>query len=218
MILTLAVAGASLVGSLSLRWPLAIGPAAVAVAGVAALCPRQLSRLFNKWLWATVAISILLPIWLVGLRGEHGDGEGVSVSWTATCVGLTLALRVLTTLAALILIGGSVSPLWLHGTVGRFLGKDLATACAIGVNLLPAVMEILSRTVLAMRLRGGFRRHRLANIRRLAVAVGVQTVRLTEDVAEALVLSEVAAARAKDVVVADRRSSPRQDDDLPTAC
>jgi len=212
-----AVAGASLVGSLLLRWPLAMAPAAVALAGAAAFCPRQFPRLLNKWLWLAIALAIFLPIWVLGLSGEQVSQGGASGGWAALSVGLTLGLRVLTTMAALILIGGCVSPLWLHNMVGRLLGKDMATACAIGVNLLPAVLEILSRTALAMRLRGGFRRNRWANLRRLAVAVGVQTVRLTEDVAEALLLSEAAAARARDVVAVDRESSSRQDDDLPAA-
>jgi hypothetical protein len=75
------------------------------------------------------------------------------------------------------------------------VGKDLGLACAIGINLLPAVLEILRRTTLALRLRGGFRRRRLANLKRLATAVGVQTVRLTEDVAESLLLAHAPGRR-----------------------
>lgn len=217
MILALMIGGSSLLASLSLRWPLVLGSASVAVAGVAALCPRQVRRVFNKYLWLALGLSILVPVWILGLSGEQSGGGGGFTKLSALTAGLTMAVRVLTTLAALILIGGCVSPLWLHKTVGRLLGRDMATACAIGVNLLPAVLEILSRTVLAMRLRGGFRRHRLVNLKRLAIAVGVQTVRLTEDVAEALLLSEAVAARGRDVAVADRGPSSGQDDDLSTA-
>jgi energy-coupling factor transporter transmembrane protein EcfT len=102
-----------------------------------------------------------------------------------------MALRLVATLAGLLTIGSCLSPLAVIRGLSRMLGRDLALACAIGVNLLPAMVEMLRRTTLAMRLRGGFRRRRLANIKRLVVAVGLQTVRLTEDVAEALLLSGV---------------------------
>ena len=167
---------------------------AVLIAALVVLNRRQARALFNKWLWLGLAVVVVVPIWLIGTPGEleraHAGG-----GLPALTAGVTMAVRVLTTLAVMLLIGSCMAPAAVSRVLGRFVGRDLGLACAIGVNLLPAILEILRRTTLALRLRGGFRRHRLANLKRLATAVGVQTVRLTEDVAEALLLAQ-APARA----------------------
>lgn len=180
--------GTGLVGALLLTWPLVLVPLAGMLLALAALNRRQLRALLNKWLWLGLALAVVLPIWLIGTPGDRSAAHA-GRSLAALTAGLTLAARVLGTLAALLLLTGCLSPAAISHGLGRLLGRDIALACAIGVNLLPAVLEILRRTTLALRLRGGFRHNRLANLRRLAAAVGVQTVRLTEDVAEALLLT-----------------------------
>jgi hypothetical protein len=188
----LVLGGAALVAALVLGWPFVLLPAGTAVAALVVLNRRQVRALFNKWLWLGLAVAVVVPIWVIGTPGEleraHA-GRGLP----ALTAGVTMAVRVLTALAAMLLIGGCVAPATVSRGLGRFVGRDLGLACAIGVNLLPAILEILRRTTLALRLRGGFRRHRLANLKRLVTAVGVQTVRLTEDVAEALLLAQVPA-------------------------
>jgi hypothetical protein len=180
--------GATLAAALLLDWPAVLAPAALALTALVALDRRQVSALFNKWLWLGLALAVILPIWLIGTPGDDPQHAGRGAA--ALIAGLTMAVRVLTTLAVLLLIGGCLAPAAISRFVGRFVGRELGLACAIGMNLLPAVLGILRRTTLALRLRGGFERHRLANLKRLVTAVGVQTVRLTEDVAEALLLAQ----------------------------
>ena len=192
MIVGLVVGCGTLAASLTLTWPLICAPAVVSVAALALLDRRQVRALFNKWLWLALAIAVILPVWLLGASAEQ---PGQHTGDARLAIGITMALRILTTLAALLLIGGCFSPLTVNKAIGRLLGKDLALACAIGVNLLPSVVEILRRTTLALRLRGGFKRHRLANLKRLVTTIGVQTVRLTEDVAEALLLAQAVGLR-----------------------
>jgi hypothetical protein len=177
------------VATLLLDWPILLAPAALAIATLVVLDRRQVRALFNKWLWLGLTLVVVLPIWLIGTPGEP-DTQHAGGGTPALTAGLAMAVRVLTTLTAMLLIGGCIAPAAVSRFLSRFLGKGLGLACAIGVNLLPAVLEILRRTTLALRLRGGFRRHRLANLKRLVTAVGVQTVRLTEDVAEALLLAQ----------------------------
>jgi len=167
-----------------------LAPAALAFTALLVFDRRQVSALLNKWLWLGLALAVVLPIWLIGTPGDDTQHAGRGTA--ALTAGVTMAARVLTTLAVLLLIGGCIAPATISRFVGRFVGRELGLACAIGMNLLPAVLEILRRTTLALRLRGGFRRHRLANLKRLVTAVGVQTVRLTEDVAEALLLAQPA--------------------------
>jgi energy-coupling factor transporter transmembrane protein EcfT len=195
VITALLVGSGALVASLVLRWPGVLAPAAVAVATLLLLDRRQVHAMFNKWLWLALAIAVILPVWLLGAASDEYPRHLGGARLARLAVGITMALRIVTTLASLLLIGSCISPLAMNRAIGRLLGKDLALACAIGVNLLPSVLEILRRTTLALRLRGGFKRHRLANVKRLVTAVGVQTVRLTEDVAEALVLAQAARHR-----------------------
>jgi len=185
-----------------LDWPTLLAPAALALVTLAVLNRRQLPALFNKWLWLGLALAVVLPVWLLGARGE-GEAMHSGGGTRALTIGISMAVRVLTTLTVMLLIGGCIAPAAVSRFLGRFVGKDLGLACAIGVNLLPAVLEILRRTTLALRLRGGFERHRLANLKRLATAVGVQTVRLTEDVAEALLLAQATGRQSSDADTAD---------------
>lgn len=185
----LGLGAATLVATLLLDWPTLLVPAALAIATLAVLDRRQFPALFNKWLWLGLTLAVVLPIWLIGTPGES-DAPQPGGGARALIAGISMAVRVLTTLAVMLLIGGCIAPAAVSRFLARFIGKDLGLACAIGVNLLPAMLEILRRTTLALRLRGGFRRHRLTNLRRLATTVGVQTVRLTEDVAEALLLAQ----------------------------
>jgi hypothetical protein len=195
IVATLGLGAATLVATLLLAWPALLVPAALAVATLAVLDRRQFPALFNKWLWLGLLLAVVLPIWLIGTPGET-DAPHPGGGMHALAAGVSMAVRVLTTLAVMLLIGGCIAPAAVSRLLGRFVGKDLGLACAIGVNLLPAVLEILRRTTLALRLRGGFKRHRWANLKRLATAVGVQTVRLTEDVAEALLLAQATARKS----------------------
>ena len=192
VVAAIVIGGAALVTALMLDWPLVLLPAGMAVAALVVLNRRQVRALFNKWLWLGLAVVVVVPIWVIGTPGEREDAQAGG-GLPALTAGVTMAVRVLTTLAAMLLIGSCITPAAVSRFLGRFVGRDLGLACAIGVNLLPAILEILRRTTLALRLRGGFRRHRLANLKRLATAVGVQTVRLTEDVAEALLLAQAPA-------------------------
>lgn len=194
VVAAIVLGGAALVAALMLEWPLVLLPAGTAIVALVVLNRRQVRALFNKWLWLGLAVVVVVPVWVIGTPGEREDAQAGG-GLLALTAGVTMAVRVLTTLAAMLLIGGCIAPAAVSRALGRFVGRDLGLACAIGVNLLPAILEILRRTTLALRLRGGFRRHRLANLKRLATAVGVQTVRLTEDVAEALLLAQ-APARA----------------------
>lgn len=196
VVAVLVLGAMTLVATLLLHWPRLLVPAALAIATLAVLDRRQFPALFNKWLWLGLALTVIVPIWLIGTPGEHDDPQP-SGDPRALTAGVSMAVRVLTTLAVMLLIGGCVAPAAVSRFLARFIGKDLGLACAIGINLLPAVLEILRRTTLALRLRGGFKRHRLANLKRLATAVGVQTVRLTEDVAEALLLAQATGRRAE---------------------
>ena len=189
VIAALGLGATTLVATLLLNWPVLLVPAALAIATLAVLDRRQFPALFNKWLWLGLGLAVVLPIWLIGTPGET-DAPQPGGGNRALTAGISMAVRVLATLAVMLLVGGCIAPAAVSRFLARFVGRDLGLACAIGVNLLPAVVEILRRTTLALRLRGGFERHRLANLKRLATAVGVQTVRLTEDVAEALLLAQ----------------------------
>jgi hypothetical protein len=189
VVAALGLGTATLVAALLLDWPALLVPAALALVTLAVIDRRQFSALFNKWLWLGLALVVVLPVWLLGARGE-GDTPHPGGNVRALAIGISMAIRVLTTLAVMLSIGGCIAPAAVSRFLGRFVGKDLGLACAIGINLLPAVLEILRRTTLALRLRGGFKRHRWANLKRFATAIGVQTVRLTEDVAEALLLAQ----------------------------
>ncbi len=197
VIATIVLSITTLAATLWLDWPTLLAPAALAIVTLILIDRRQVPALFNKWLWLGLTLAVVLPIWLIGTPGES-DAPLPGGEISALQAGLSMAVRVLTTLAVMLLIGGCIAPAAISRCLSKVIGNDLGLACAVGINLLPAVLEILRRTTLALRLRGGFERNRLANFKRLATTVGVQTVRLTEDVAEALLVAHPLEPQAPD--------------------
>ncbi len=192
--LALGGAVAALVAAVLLDWPAVLVPAVLSLLLLALLDRRQLAVFANPWLWLGLTLALVVPVWLLG-ASRAGAAENAAHGHAALRIGVAMALRVVTTLAAMLLITGCVAPARVARLIGRVAGREVGLACGIGINLLPSMLEIARRTTLALRLRGGLRRNRIGNLRRLVTAVGVQTVRMTEDVAEALLLADAAACR-----------------------
>ncbi|GEM_PF-3479766 len=187
----------ALAAAMLLDWPAIIGPVVASLLLLGLLNRRQLAVFASPWLWLGLAVVLVVPVWLFG-ASRAGAAENAAYGPAALRVGVTMALRVVTTLAAMLLITGCVAPARVATLIGRLAGREVGLACGIGINLLPAMLETVRRTTLALRLRGGWRRKRLANLRRLVTAIGVQTVRMTEDVAEALLLAQAGVRHEED--------------------
>jgi len=176
-----------LTASVLLALPWLLVPFALAWASLARLDPRALRSLARWRLWIVLGAAGLVPVLLLARPDTYVLGLGIPSAGLRMTAAMIV--RVMTATAALLLIGGTVGPMVIRRVLVRLGSPHVAQACAIGLNLMPKLVENFRRTSLALRLRGGWRRRRIRNTLRLLTTVGIQTVRTAEECAEALLLA-----------------------------
>jgi len=191
---------------------LAIAPV---VAGFALfwLDRRLLRDLRRPGLWLLLAVLTVLPPLVIGPR--EASVWGVPFNGSLLWEGLVMVCRGLTVTVALLLMGRGVSPASIQRTFSRAGLAQVGLAVAVALDLLPVTRRAILRTTLALRLRGGLGRRLPHNAGRLVVAVLVQTVRLSEHVAEALLLRRAHTARSqREAATGQDRETPSRRQDL----
>jgi len=158
----------------------------IACAALLWLDRRLLRDLRRPGLWLLLVVLTVLPPLAIGPR----DANLLGVPFNAALLreGLIMVCRGLTVTVALLLLGRGVSPASIQRAFTRIGFGQVGLAVAVALDLLPVTRRAILRTTLALRLRGGLGRRLPQNLGRLIVAVFVQTVRLSEQVAEALLL------------------------------
>jgi energy-coupling factor transporter transmembrane protein EcfT len=162
-VLTLAVCSGGVKPGLARRWPL--WASAAALVGISAFAIGELDSV----LW------------------------GVTFSSTGLRQGLWMGVRALTIALAAGWYANTVSVSDLTRLFERVGLGGLGFALGVAFNMLPTLRAEVHNTFDAMRLRGGFRRRRLAHFRLLAVVVITNALRHADDIVRA---AEVRAFRA----------------------
>ncbi len=131
-----------------------------------------LEALGSKRLWLLLAV-LLVWSWLV-LPTEEG-----------LALGLQMLLRAVTIVVAVGALAAAVSIGELANLLEHAGLKGVGFALGVAVNMLPTVQETARNAYHALRLRGGFRRRRLAVLRLLLITVVVNTLRHADDIVSA---------------------------------
>jgi energy-coupling factor transporter transmembrane protein EcfT len=153
---------------------------AVIVVFAAVAAPSGLSVIRSARVWLFVGL-LLLPMAL--LAGERDMAlHGVRFSSEGLETGAQMAVRALSIIVAAGAFATSVSVGELAGLLERAGIKGVGFALGVGVNMLPTVQQAAATTWEALRLRGGFRRRRLAALRLLLVTVVVNSLRHADDI------------------------------------
>ncbi|MGD2176596.1 MAG: energy-coupling factor transporter transmembrane component T [Anaerolineae bacterium] len=168
----------------------ATGVVLVVVLAVTALtCRSALRPLKRRRYWTLVASLVLLgglaldqqrdvTLWL----GHADHGCRVHLSTAGLCLGLQMAARSTVILTAMGVFTRRASVGDMAALLGRLGASELGFVLGLAVNLLPVVQQTSANTLAAMRLRGGFRRHRLRALRLLLVTILVNVLRYGDDV------------------------------------
>lgn len=132
------------------------------------------------WLFILSVVVISTLAW--GEEGERVIVAGVALSRQGLLIGVWMALRTIIVLTAMSVFARAASVSELAALFARLGVKELGFILGIALNLLPLVQETARNTLLAMRLRGGFRRHKLRALRRVVVTILVNCLRYSDDV------------------------------------
>lgn len=189
----------------------------IAVGMLTWLDRRLLRDLRRPGLWLLLAVLMVLPPLAIAPR----DATLWRVPYNAPLLweGLAMVCRGSTVTVALLLLGRGVSPASIQRAFARLGLRQVGLAVAVALDLLPVTRRAFLRTTLALRLRGGLGRRLPYNLGRLVVAVLVQTVRLSEHVAEALLLRRAHRRRPLRSAIGEGAGKPTsdpQDLDLPS--
>lgn len=153
-----------------------------AVLGITTLfCPAALRRLLSRRYWILVVSLVLLG----GLAlDEQRDITWwrVTLSSAGLCLGVQMAARATVILLVMDVFTRLASVGEMTAALSRLGAGELGFVLGLAVNLLPVVQRTSTNTLAAMRLRGGFRRHRLRSLRLLLVTILVNALRYGDDV------------------------------------
>lgn len=107
---------------------------------------------------------------------------GLNLSKTGLTAALGMGLRATTIILATAVFARTASIGGLSALFARTGVSEIGFLLGIAVNLVPLIQNTASRALVAMRLRGGFRRKRLDAVKRLVVTIVVNTLRHSEDI------------------------------------
>lgn len=178
----LAFLGLTIVGSAVSQGAEVLLLAPVVLLWAWALGVRPLRRLRRPRLWLFILSVVVISALAWDEEGEKVVVVGLTLSRQGLLNGLWMALRTIIVLTAMSVFARAASISELAALFARLGVKELGFILGIALNLLPLVQETTGNTLLAMRLRGGFRRHKLRALRRMVVAILVNCLRYGDDV------------------------------------
>lgn len=150
----------------------------------AALFCRDALRLLTRWqLWLFILLTLLLSPFIIGEKDISLWGLGVSGEgfWA----GLWMTVRALSIALSASIFATAVSVPQVAQLFERVGLKGLGFAVGVAANMLPTIQETMETAYHALRLRGGFRRHRLETARLLLVSIIAGSLRRGDDVVSA---------------------------------
>ena len=106
----------------------------------------------------------------------------VHLSSAGLWLGLQMAARATVILTAMGVFTRRASVGGMTALLSRMGASELGFVLGLAINLLPVVQQTSANTLAAMRLRGGFRHHRLRALRLLLVTILVNVLRYGDDV------------------------------------
>ena len=151
----------------------------------------------------------LTVISTVAMGGEETRlVAGVPVSLEGLSAGVSMAIRATTIVLATAAFARAASIASLSALFARLGLGEIGFLLGVAVNLLPAIQCTAGNVLVAMRLRGGFRRNRVQAVKRLVVTILVNSLRYSEDIvcaAEARAFGESQPAPCRiPITLADR--------------
>ena len=141
-------------------------------------------REMHRWrFWLLIASALLISPLAIGERDISLLGIWVSREgfWT----GLWMALRAITIALAANAFASLVSVAEMAQLLEKVGLKGLGFAIGVALNMLPAIREAAGNNFNAMKLRGGFRRHRFKALKMLFVAIIVNSLQHADQVVDA---------------------------------
>lgn len=171
----------SIVGSILTRGVTAVLVLAYVLTWSFLLCSEIARQLKSRRFWFFLLSLVLLSAMAIG--GEKDISiVGVELSSEGILRGIGMAMRAVTIVVATYTFARVASIGGLSSLLARLGVRQLGFLLGIALNLLPLVQRTSANALLAVRLRGGFRRNRIRSLQKLAVTILVNSLRYSDDI------------------------------------
>jgi len=151
------------------------------LAWAAFISPGVVRSFRRRRFW--VFVLSLLVISTIAMGGEKDlTVAGLALSSEGLVMGVSMAVRAATIVIATTAFARTVSIGGLSALFARLGVAEIGFLLGIAANLLPLIQSMAASVFLAMRLRGGFRRRKLASLKRMVVTILVNSVRHSEEI------------------------------------
>ncbi len=144
------------------------------------LDPGAFRELGKMKFWLFILFIVLVTPAIVGEKNLRIVWFGYSEEYFF--VGLRILFRGLSLYMAVLLITRNVSVESLASLFERIGFRKLSVTLPIALNILPVLRSNSMEILRVFRSRGGFRRHRLKNLEKLALTIILSTVRTAEEI------------------------------------
>jgi energy-coupling factor transporter transmembrane protein EcfT len=171
----------SIAASIILKGVWAVLGLAYVGAWASLMSPDAIHSLKKRRFW-----FFLVSITVVSVLAMGGEEKvalaGLNLSRAGLSAGFGMALRATTIILATAAFARTASIGGLSALFARLGVGEIGFLLGIAVNLVPLIQHTASSALLAMRLRGGFRRNRIQAAKRLVVTILVNALRHSEDI------------------------------------
>jgi len=171
----------SIVGSMALRGLWAVLGLLYVAAWASLMSPDAVHSLKRWRFWFFLASITVISVLAIG-GGETVAIAGLNLSRVGLSAGFGMAVRATTIILATAAFARTASIGGLSALFARLGVSEIGFLLGIAVNLVPLIQHTASSALVAMQLRGGFRRKRLEAVKRLVVTILVNTLRHSEDI------------------------------------
>jgi len=138
-------------------------------------------QLKSRRFWFFLLSLVVLSAMAIG--GEKDISiAGLELSSEGIIGGLGMAIRAVTIVIATYTFARVASIGGLSSLFARLGVRELGFLLGIALNLLPLVQRTSANALLAVRLRGGFRRNRLRSLQKMAITILVNSLRYSDDI------------------------------------
>lgn len=145
------------------------------------LCSEIARQLKSRRFWFFLLSLVVLSSMAIG--GEKDISiAGLKLSSEGILSGLGMAIRAVTIVIATYTFARVASIGGLSTLFARLGVRELGFLLGVALNLLPLVQRTSANALLAVRLRGGFRRNRLKSLQKMALTILVNSLRYSDDI------------------------------------
>lgn len=153
------------------------------------LFDRKAYREFGNlkfWLFLFV-IVIVIP---TTIGEKDSNFYFIKFSSENLALGIQMTLRSFCIYTGVILITRNISIGKINNILGKLRLSEFSCIIPIGLNIIPIIRRNFFQIVTVFKLRGGFKRNRFKNIFKFLLALLINTIKVSEEVAQIIELNQ----------------------------